>query len=302
MVSAPEQNSQKRLALNAVTNHPTEDVLYAIFNEFVTLHQQQHRFAIYPQMSLKWKPHDPQDRRSEVPDFGLGNFTPPGVLPHFKLRCGVEAKRADYIMASLPAASSIMDSLSIASLFHSLSFQAENQAKAAYKNGYPLSDNGVDWILLIGPYWLPKRFGPFSDAENTVRAYKMSDSADFEETMNLIERIRNPPSPLDELYLLGTEESYTRLEQIIASTDQLAQPFIQAMSAGMSLQTQGCMSYINRATRSCVMLLVSTWLPIGSKSNFSNGTAVLNTIVLSIRQSLNSFSRPKLLRRSGRRL
>ena len=53
-----------------------EDVLYAIFHEFAILHQQHHCFAIYPQMSLKWKPHDSQDRRSEVPDFGLGNFTP----------------------------------------------------------------------------------------------------------------------------------------------------------------------------------------------------------------------------------
>ena len=81
MSSAPKQNYERRLVPKAVTSHPTKDALYAIFNEFVTLHQQ-HRFAIYPQMSLKWKPHDPQDRRSEVPGFGLGNFTPPGVLPH----------------------------------------------------------------------------------------------------------------------------------------------------------------------------------------------------------------------------
>ena len=54
MSSAPEQNYQRRLFLkfescnNLLTNHPTdsEDVLYAIFNEFVALHQQ-HRFAIY---------------------------------------------------------------------------------------------------------------------------------------------------------------------------------------------------------------------------------------------------------------
>jgi len=245
MTSIPERNYQRRLVLNAVTDHPTEDVLYAIFHEFAILHQQHHRFAIYPQMSLKWKPHDSQDRRSEVPDFGLGNFTPPGVLPHFKLRCGVEAKRADYMMASLPTASSIMGLANIASLFHALSFQAQNQAKAAYKNGYPLSDDGVDWILLIGPYWLPKKFGPFSEAQSTVRAHKISDSADFEETLNLLEAMDGPPPILDELYLLGTEESFTRLGQIIASTDQLAQPFIDAMSAGASksLHIQGYIPY-----------------------------------------------------------
>ncbi|KAN0087872.1 hypothetical protein V8E55_006493 [Tylopilus felleus] len=210
MSSALEQNYHRRLVLNAVTDRPTEDVLYAIFNEFMS-HQ-----------------------RSEIPVFGLGNFTPPGVLPHFKLRCGVKAKRADYAMVSLPAASSIMDSHQIASKFHSLSFQAQNQAKAAYKSGHPLSDDGIYWILLIGPYWLPKKIGPFSEAESTVRAYKRSDSADFEETLKLLERMRGPPPTLDELYLLGTEESFTRLEQIIASTDQLAQPLIQAMSADLA--------------------------------------------------------------------
>ena len=125
-------------------------------------------------------------------------------------------------------------------MFHALSFQAQDQAKAAYKNNYPLSDEGVDWILLIGPYWLPKKFGPFSEAESTVRAHKVSDSADFEETLKLLELMDGPPPILDELYLLDTEESFTRLGEIIASTDQFAQPFIQAMSAGMSLQTRGC--------------------------------------------------------------
>ncbi len=241
--STPEQNYQRRLVMNAVADHPTEDILYGIFNEFAALHQRRQRFAIYPQMSLKWKPHEPKDRRSEVPDFGLGNFTPPGYLPHFKLRCGVEAKRADHAMASLPPASSIMGLANIASLFHSLSFQAQDQAKAAYKNDYPFSHNGVDWILLIGPYWLHKKFGPFSEAESTVRAHKTSDSEDFEESLKLLELMRSPAPILNELYLLGTEESSNRLERVIASTDGFAQPVIQAMSAGTSLHTQGCMPY-----------------------------------------------------------
>jgi hypothetical protein len=102
-------------------------------------------------MNLKWKPQDTRDRRSEVPDFGLGNFTLPNSSPNFKLRCGVEAKRAINIMTGLPPPSSIMHIHDVKYLFHILSFQAENQAKAAYKNGYPLSDNGVQWILLVGP-------------------------------------------------------------------------------------------------------------------------------------------------------
>lgn len=120
MSSAPERNYQRMLVLNAAT-HPTEDVLYAVFYEFLLLHQQQHRFVICPQMNLEWKSHDTRDRR---PDFGFGNFTLPGVLPHFKLRCGVEAKPPHPMMASLPAANSIKGLADIASLFHSLSFQA----------------------------------------------------------------------------------------------------------------------------------------------------------------------------------
>ena len=228
---SPEQRYQRNLAEKAVIGRPTEDILYAVFNEFAILHQQRHRFVIYPQMNLKWKPQDTRDRRSEVPDFGLGNFTLPNSSPNFKLRCGVEAKRAINIMTSLPPASSIMHIEDVESLFHILSFQAENQAKAAYKNGYPLSDNGVQWILLVGPYWVPKMFGPFSEAESTVRAHKTSGSADFEATMELLNQMEGPPPQLDELYLLSTQESFSRLEEIIASTDQLAQPFTQTMTS-----------------------------------------------------------------------
>jgi hypothetical protein len=231
-MSTSEERYQNRLAQKAVTGLPREEILYAIFNEFATLHQGQRRFAVYPQMDLKWKPQDPQDRRSEVPDFGLGNFTLPGTnQPKFKLRCGVEAKRASHIMASLPPASEIMSNPDVASMFHTLSFQAQNQAKAAYKNGYPLSPNGVQWILLIGPYWTPKTFGPFSEAESTVRAHKLSGSADFAASLNLISQMQGPAPMLTELYLLGTPESFNRLEQIIASTDHLAQPFVQAMTS-----------------------------------------------------------------------
>ena len=53
------------------------------------------------------------------------------------------------------------------SLFSDL-VQAEDQAKAADKNNYPLSTNGVLWILLVGPYWTVKNFGSFTEAQMTV--------------------------------------------------------------------------------------------------------------------------------------
>ncbi|KAF8335394.1 uncharacterized protein EI90DRAFT_3280081 [Cantharellus anzutake] len=78
---------------------------------------------------------------------------------------------------------------------------------------------------------MPKTFGPFSEAGSTVRANKLSDSGDFAATMGLFSQMHGPPPDLAELYLLGTPESFNRLEQIIASTDHLAQPFIQAMTS-----------------------------------------------------------------------
>ena len=74
-------------------------------------------------------------------------------------------------------------------------------------------------------------FGPFSEAESTVRAHKTSGSANFEATMELLNQMEGPPPQLDKLYLLGTRESFSRLEEIIISTDQLAQPFTQAMTS-----------------------------------------------------------------------
>ena len=49
--------------------------------------------------------------------------------------------------------------------------------------------------------------------------------------MELLDKMEGPPPQLEELHLLGTQESFSRLEEIIASTDQLAQPFIQAMTS-----------------------------------------------------------------------
>jgi hypothetical protein len=76
-----------------------------------------------------------------------------------------------------------------------------------------------------------KMFGPFSEAESTVRAHKTSESADYEATMELLSRMEGPSPQLNELYLLGTQESFSRLEEIISSADQLAQPFTQAMTS-----------------------------------------------------------------------
>ncbi|KAN0141512.1 hypothetical protein V8E53_000757 [Lactarius tabidus] len=239
-----EETYLSNLALRAVVGLPREDILYAIITHFLVLHQKpSHRFTIYPQMTLKWKPTDQSDQRAEIPDIGLGTFTLPGSSPLFKLRCGVEAKRAVEIMQQLPKPESILSEYDVVSAFYKLDLQAQNQAKAAYRNNYPLANDGIWWILLVGPYWIPSKYGPFSEAELSVRAHKPSDSGDFEETMKMLDAMDQSPPEITELYLLGTPKSYKQLEEIIASTDTLAQPFIDGYRAETFLESATLCEY-----------------------------------------------------------
>ena len=84
----------------------------------------------------------------------------------------------------MPPRASLLDHPDILCAFHRLSFQARNQAKAAIKNKSPIANNGVtvQWILLIGPYWVSETFGLFTKAELSVRAFKESGvDADWDE-------------------------------------------------------------------------------------------------------------------------
>ena len=58
-------------------------------------------------MNLYREPLNEQDRRVEMPNIGIGNFTRPGTLPFFKLHCGIEAKRALQPMLGLPPPQSL---------------------------------------------------------------------------------------------------------------------------------------------------------------------------------------------------
>lgn len=223
----------RNISRKAVDDNPKEDVAYAVFVEFLGQHKTPaERFVIYSRLSLKWKPDIKEDRRLEIPDLGVGNFTTVGVTPPFKLRFGVEAKRAIEEMKGLPPASSIINIDEVRAAFHTLYFQAQDQAKAAIKGQYPLLGGTVQWILLIGPYWVPVEFGPFTEAELTVRAHKKeSPSGDWLVQAIINKQKDGPPHSLAELNLLCENSSFTRLEQIISGTDVHAQPFINALMA-----------------------------------------------------------------------
>jgi hypothetical protein len=232
MVSSQELH-ERNLVESVVDGLPEEHTVYGIFIDFMIPHKTPStRFTLSPQLSLKWWPEDEQDQRKEIPDFGIGIFTKRGEHPRFKLRCGVEIKRAIEEMTSLPSPDSLINDPGTLIVFHTLYFQAQDQAKAAYKNRCPLSEDGIDWLLVVGPYWTPVTFGPFSDAEVSVRAYKLSDSGDHVAMSKVLAALRRNPRRLQELYILNSDKSFRRLGQIFRSTDHLPEPYITATTSG----------------------------------------------------------------------
>ena len=117
-----QESYKKNLVLAAVNELSDEDIVYAVFAEFVMFHKTpSERFILAPQLNLSWKPGHSKDRRKEVPDFGIGHFTlpghwQPGERPSFKLRCGVEAKRHIKEMEGLPTPDSLINDTRFASL------------------------------------------------------------------------------------------------------------------------------------------------------------------------------------------
>jgi len=214
------------LAWRAAGNseHSREDIVYGVLPEFLSLHKAPpYRFSIWPQMSLKWKPRHSNDQRQEITDFGLVNFTRHAV----KLRCGVEVKRPIPLMAEMPRAADIKDLDEVKDSFYAVRLQAEDQAKASFKNNYCFnSSRPIHWILVVGPYWTPIQLGPFSPAALTVRSHKASSSEDFMARVKIEKlKLQTPPNLL-ELYRFDSGSSYNRLEEILRDTDNVATPLI----------------------------------------------------------------------------
>ena len=105
--------------------------------------------------------------------------------------------------------------------FHLLCMQAKDQAKAVIKNRHFPKTWSLPYLLIIGPYWAFKEFGPFNEAELTVRSGKPSDNGNFLETVQVAIEAKAKPKKL-KLFLLGTLESAYELEWIISSTDDFA--------------------------------------------------------------------------------
>ena len=215
-----------KVAWKASRDQPEESVVYAVV-EFMLRHKNPPcRFILYPQMSLKWKPNNPLDTRQEITDLSLVIFTQNG----YKIRCGVEAKRATSIMAQLPDANYIIHNPQVQEAFCLAKDQAMDQAKAAFKNNYCFDrKKPIRWILVVGPYWTPILLGPFSQADLTVRSHKPSPSEDFRARIKIDVVLTQPPPELEELYCFNSESSYDCLEAILKETDNAAKPYIDQM-------------------------------------------------------------------------
>ena len=162
-----------------------EDVTYAVITEFLLQYKDPvEHCVLYPQLSLRWKPDDPKDTRTEIPDIGVGNFSLQAPGPCFKMRLGVESKRLVGAMQNLPEPMAIQDHEDVLSAFHTVFYQAEDQAKAAIKGGHTLSET-IPYLLFIGPYFTPVKFGLFNLQQLGVRTHKPSGSISWWNCWNL---------------------------------------------------------------------------------------------------------------------
>jgi hypothetical protein len=59
----PTPTYRRNVALKAVEKNPAEDIVYAVFTEFLIKHKNpSHQFVVYLQLSLKWRPDVEGDR------------------------------------------------------------------------------------------------------------------------------------------------------------------------------------------------------------------------------------------------
>jgi len=152
--------------------------LFSISTRQMLIEHQQLRprgaFILCPQLRLLWNPVDPRDRRANLPDVGIGRLQPKGTV---HLQGGAEQKAPIIpLMATLPCPDSIIDNSDLRRAVARAALQAADQVKAAIKNGAVPDHHSIEWIVAIGPYFIVRSFGPFSEAELDTRALVFKSS------------------------------------------------------------------------------------------------------------------------------
>ncbi|KAK7047399.1 hypothetical protein VNI00_006630 [Paramarasmius palmivorus] len=208
----------------SVQGDPDESVAYGVLNEMLFEHKnlfEPGTFIVFPQLWLKWNPKQAGDRRGDKPDVGIGRLRSGGSI---SLQGGAEQKAALLpLMRSLPPASKLeiesdMDTKeSLRSRFERASSQARDQVKAAIRNGAIPYDVVVPWLVVVGPYFVVKEIGPFTEAERNTREYKPNDSGDFlfsEVANNLRDNAAHIPI-LERIYRIGTPEAAVAIDAFL---------------------------------------------------------------------------------------
>jgi hypothetical protein len=175
---------------------------------------------IFPQLRLLWNPRKPKDRRSDIPDIGLGHITDAGAI---SLQGGAEQKPALPIMNSLPPPLSIREDKSFRSVINAAIVQAGDQIKSAVKNGALPRNTAIKWIVASGPYFIICTFEPFSQDELTTRGHKPNPSGDTiiaQMIQNQKDNARQMPI-LEQVYLIGTEEAARAVHAYLLSGHEL---------------------------------------------------------------------------------
>jgi hypothetical protein len=218
MTSSSDQTYLLELAQNSVLGTPTEHDAYGVITEAFILHKQpRNRYTIFPQLFIPWNPLKADDKRGSLPDFGLGRYFPDP--PHVRLQGGVEVKRATASMRQLPPPRSVGEHYDVKNTLHICSFQAEDQAKAAVK-GSLLPNKPLLWLIFVGPYFTIIKLGPFTAAQLITRGHKPNHSGDFvESTAISVQKDKEPIT--HNLYLLGTPDAASKLEDFITTTSTL---------------------------------------------------------------------------------
>ena len=110
--------------------------------------------------------------------------------------------------------------------FHAACQQSFDQVKAAIKNGHFPNDKHIQWVVAVGPYFIIKGCGPFTEADLETRGHRPNPSGDSDITEFLTALQNTPSRPLaTPIYRIGTQEAAQALQAYLTvNTHQFYSP------------------------------------------------------------------------------
>ena len=172
----------------------------------------QGELVIFPQLHLEWNPGKWRNRRANLPDCGLGRLLDNGTI---LLQGGLKYRPPILpLLADFPDPSTIKSHIFNHMKFSLASRQALDQVKAAIKNGAVPYNEVIEWIISIGPYFIIRRFGPFTQAELDTRGHCPDDSGDVA-AADLIELAHQFHTTPETMYRIGTTEAAIAVEAFL---------------------------------------------------------------------------------------